>query len=160
VALLPLTRIDFYTLESDSPGDRFLLSCRLTERARADGLRVLIHCPDAESARHLDRLLWTYRQDSFLPHGLVGPANPELDLGLTPVLISADGKPEGEDQVLINLAAEVPPFFSRFERVCEPLDQDPDVTVAGRERFRYYRDRGYPLEHHRIRLQRSDPNLW
>jgi DNA polymerase-3 subunit chi len=146
-----MTRIDFYSLEPESPGDRFLLTCRLAERARAEGLRVLIHCPDPELARHLDRLLWTYRQDGFLPHGLVGPANPTLDLDLTPVLISLDGSPQGEDQVLINLAAEVPSFFSRFERVCEPIDQDPDVRSAGRERFRYYRDRGYPLEHHRLK---------
>ncbi len=155
-----MTRIDFYSLEPDSPGDRFLLTCRLAERARADELRVLIHCPDAELARHLDRLLWTYRQESFLPHGLVDPASPTLDLDLTPVLISRDGNPETEAQVLINLASEVPAFFSRFERVCEPVDQDPGVTAAGRQRFRYYRDRGYPLEHHRIRLQRSEPNAW
>jgi DNA polymerase III subunit chi len=155
-----MTRIDFYTLEPDSAGDRFLLSCRLAERVRTEGLRVLIYCPDNESARHLDRLLWTYRQDSFLPHGLVDPGNPKLDLEMTPILISRDGTPEAEDQVLINLAPEVPPFFSRFERVCEPLDQDPDITAAGRERFRFYRDRGYPLEHHRIRLQQSDPNAW
>lgn len=155
-----MTRIDFYTLEPDSAGDRFLLSCRLAERARGEGMRVLIYCPDPESARHLDRLLWTYRQDSFLPHGLVGPAFPDLDLGLTPVLISPDGNPEAEDQVLINLAPEAPAFFSRFERVCEPVDQDPDVTDAGRRRFRFYKDRGYPLEHHRIRLQQSDPSAW
>lgn len=155
-----MTRIDFYSLEPDSPGDRFLLTCRLAERARSAGLRVLIHCPDPELARHLDRLLWTYRQDSFLPHGLVGPANPSLDLELTPILISRDGAPEGEDQVLINLAPKAPPFFSRFERVCEPVDQDPNVKAAGRERFRYYRDRGYPLEHHSIRLQTSDPGAW
>ncbi len=155
-----MTRIDFYSLEPDSPGDRFLLTCRLAERARTEGLRVLIHCPDAESASRLDRLLWTYRQESFLPHGLVDPANPTLDLNLTPVLISRDGSPETEEQVLINLAPEVPAFFSRFERVCEPVDQDPGFKSAGRERFRYYRDRGYPLEHHQIRLQRNEPNAW
>jgi DNA polymerase-3 subunit chi len=155
-----MTRIDFYSLEADSPGDRFLLTCRLVERVRAEGLRVFIHCPEAELARHLDRLLWTYRQDSFLPHGVVGPVTPNLDLHLTPILISPDGTPECEDQVLINLAAEAPPFFSRFERVCEPIDGDPKVKSAGRERFRYYRDRGYPLQHHQIRLQRGDPGAW
>jgi DNA polymerase-3 subunit chi len=155
-----MTRIDFYSLEPDSPGDRFLLTCRLVERARAEGLRVFIHCPSTEVTRHLDRLLWTYRQDSFLPHGVVGSPSPNLDLALTPILISSDGTPEHEDQVLINLATEAPPFFSRFERVCEPIDEDPTVKAAGRERFRYYRDRGYPLAHHRIRLQRGDSGPW
>ena len=155
-----MTRIDFYTLEPDSPGDRFELACRLIERIRIDGLRILVHCPDDELARHLDRLLWTYRQDSFLPHGIVGQSSPPLDLALTPVLISRDGTPETEDQVLVNLAADGPIFFSRFERVCEPIDQDPAVRAAGRERFRFYRERGYALDHHQIRLQRDDSEVW
>lgn len=155
-----MTRIDFYILEPDSPGDLLILTCRLTERIHSEGLRILIHCPDADLARQLDRLLWTYRQDSFLPHGVVGPANPDLDLRQTPILISGNGSPETEDQVLINLATAVPPFFSRFERVCEPVGQEPELKSAGRERFRFYRDRGYPLGHHPIRLQAGDANAW
>ncbi|MCG6897902.1 MAG: DNA polymerase III subunit chi [Thiocapsa sp.] len=143
-----MTRIDFYSLEADSTGDRFLLTCRLVERIRTTDVRILIHCPDSEQARHLDRLLWTFRDESFLPHGLVGRSDPAL----TPILISADGNPVTEDQVLINLAPQVPAFFGRFERLCEPIDHDPAARLAGRQRFRYYRDRGYPLEHHQIRL--------
>ena len=143
-----MTRIDFYSLEPESRGDRFLLTCRLVERIRAKELRVLIHCPDSEQARHLDRLLWTFRQDSFLPHGLVGQTDPEL----TPVLISDDGRPETEHQVLLNLSFEIPGFLDRFGRACELIDHDPTARATGRERFRAYRERGYPLEHHRLRL--------
>lgn len=143
-----MTRIDFYSLESDSRGDRFLLTCRLVERIRANALRILIHCPNPEQAHHLDRLLWTFRQGSFLPHGLVGHTDAEL----TPVLIGDDGSPETENQVLINLSLEIPGFIDRFERVCELVDHDPAARTAARERFRDYRDRGYPLEHHQIRL--------
>lgn len=150
-----MTRIDFYVLKEGSRSDRFGLSCRLVDRiyrsAAAGGLppRVLIHCPDTAQARHLDQLLWSFREDSFLAHGLVGETDPEL----TPILISSDGQPEAEDQVLINLSAstEAPPFFSRFERLCEPLDHQPEVRQAGRKRYLYYRDCGYPLEHHQVR---------
>jgi DNA polymerase-3 subunit chi len=150
-----VTRVDFYVLKDGSRGDRFGLSCRLVERiyrsAPPGGQppRVLIHCPDADQARQLDRLLWSFREDSFLPHGLLGETDPEL----TPILISSDGQPEAEDQVLINLgtSAEAPPFFSRFERLCEPLDHDPEVRQAGRQRYLYYRDCGYPLAHHAVR---------
>ncbi len=142
-----MTRIDFYVLAAGARGDRLLLTCRLAERARADDQRVLIHCPDLSNARHLDRLLWTYRDQSFLPHGLVGETNPTL----TPVLISPNGEPATEDQVLINLSPEVPEFFARFERLCEPLDHDPAVRDAGRRRWKCYRDRGYDLKHHEVR---------
>ena len=72
-----MTRIDFYSLTEDSGGDRFLLTCRLVQRARGDGLRVYIETADAPTARQLDRLLWTFRDESFLPHGLVGETDPD-----------------------------------------------------------------------------------
>ncbi|MGA7980798.1 MAG: DNA polymerase III subunit chi [Chromatiaceae bacterium] len=143
-----MTRIDFYSLKQGSTGDRFLLTCRLVERIYGEGRRVFIHVASKEEARHLDKLLWTYRQQSFLPHGLMG----DTDNGLTPILIGHEGGPGEEDQVLINLTREVPDFFGRFERLAEPIDHEPAVRDAGRERYRYYRDRGYPLHHHEIQL--------
>lgn len=143
-----MPRIDFYTLEDDSRGDRFLLACRLLESIRRQDLRVLVYCPDLEQARHLDRLLWTYREDSFLPHGLVERVDPQW----TPILISRDGAPDSETAVLINLSSEIPSFHARFERLCELIDHDPQVRAAGRARFRAYREQGHALEHHRIRL--------
>lgn len=143
-----MTRIDFYSLEPDSSGDRFLLACRLLERIRTSGLRAVVLCPDRDQARHLDRLLWTFRDDSFLPHGLIGAVDPEL----TPILISSDGEPASETPVLLNLSNEVPAALDRFERLCEAIDNDAGVRSAGRERFREYRAKGYPLNHHQIRL--------
>jgi len=51
--------------------------------------------------------------------------------------------------VLVNLHAEPPPFFSRFERLAEIVGVD-DVP-AGRERFRFYRERGYEMRTHDLR---------
>lgn len=147
-----MPRVDFYILEPDSQGDRLLLACRLTERIRAAALRILIHCPDREQARHLDRLLWTFRQDSFLPHGLIGAVDPKF----TPVLIgdadSPDSDSQSENQALINLSFTIPDGSDRFARLCEPIDRDPAGRAAGRARFRVYRERGYPLAHHPLRL--------
>jgi len=143
-----MTRIDFYTLAADSSGDRFIFTCRLLERIRAEGLRVLVYCPESEWARHLDRLLWTFREDGFLPHGLVG----QVDAEFTPVLIGADQRPPVPTEVLVNLALTPPDDLSPFARVCEPLDQTPSVLEAGRARYRHYRQLGHPLEHHQVRL--------
>jgi DNA polymerase-3 subunit chi len=143
-----VTRVDFYTLDERSGGDRFLLACRLVERIHGAGHRIYIQVADSEQARHLDRLLWTFKQQSFLPHGLASEADREL----TPILIGYDGDPGKESQVLINLSAKVPAFFGSFERLCELIDQDATVREAGRKRYAYYRDRGYLLHHHQIRL--------
>lgn len=154
-----MTRIDFYSLDAGSRGDRFLLTCRLVERIHQPGPggqsgpgdrptpRIHIQLSDPVQVERLDRLLWTFEDQSFLPHGRLGQIDPDL----TPILIGAEPLSD-HDQVLINLDLAVPPAFARFERLCEPLDTDPAVTTAGRERYRFYRDRGYPLHHHQIHL--------
>ncbi|AGA91059.1 DNA polymerase III, chi subunit [Thioflavicoccus mobilis 8321] len=142
------TRVSFYSLAEDAPGDRFQLACRLVERIYAAGLRVYILAASDQEARHLDRLLWTFREQSFIPHGLKG----ETDADLTPILIGWDADPGDARAVLINLSGRVPERLERFERLCEAVDQDPAIRDAARERFRHYRRAGLSLEHHQIRL--------
>lgn len=143
-----MPRVDFYLLKGNAGGDRLGLTCRLVERIRGQDSppRILIHCPNEGLAESLDRLLWTYREDSFLPHGRVG----ETDAALTPILISADGTPSGENLVLINLGEQPPANYQEYERVCEPLDQDPAVRSAGRKRYAQYRDQGCELHYHEL----------
>jgi DNA polymerase III subunit chi len=143
-----VTRIDFYTLTEDSPGDRLLLTCRLVQRAHGEGLRVYIETPDDQTARTLDQLLWTFREDSFLPHGLVG----ETDAEITPILIGRGPGPSESAQVLVNLGFEVPVAMGGYDRLLEPIDHDPEVRTAGRRRYARYKALGYAPLHHKVRL--------
>ena len=65
-----MTRIDFYLPGAGARDNRFGLACRLADKAYHQGRRVYLHAASAEQARHLDRLLWTFRDQSFVPHGL------------------------------------------------------------------------------------------
>jgi DNA polymerase-3 subunit chi len=141
-----MTQVDFYIMGDQASGDRFQLACRIVDKAWQQGHRVYLHTNTDAESRHLDKLLWTQREDSFIPHGLMS----ESDSNLTPVLIGHGQQAGDEHDVLINLAAEVPPFFSRFSRVAELIDKDPRVREAGRQRFRTYRDRGYTLNTHNL----------
>jgi DNA polymerase-3 subunit chi len=141
-----MARVDFYILPGEAASARDLLSCRLAEKACKMGHKVYLHTDSEGHARQLDELLWTFRPGSFLPHALlrdVPPVPPMILIG------SGDAEPPVSD-VLINLAAAVPPFFDRFERVAEIVDQAPEVKQAGRERFRYYRERGCEPESHKM----------
>lgn len=140
-----MTRVDFYVLKDHGPQLRQRYACRLAEKAYALGHRVHIHTDSPQAARQLDELLWTFSPGSFVPHE-VEPASGE-DCAVT---IGHAAEPPGPHAVLINLATEVPVFFSRYERVAEVLDEEPAVREAGRERYRFYRDRGYELNHHEI----------
>ena len=66
---------------------------------------------------------------------------------LTPVLIGWGEEPTG-DEVLINLADQVPKFIGRFDRVAEIIVGERKDD--GRERYKFYRDCGYPLHHHEL----------
>ena len=142
-----MTQVDFYVLGSSTGGNRYLVACRIADKAWQQGHRVLINTGSREDARHMDRLLWTFRDQSFIPHGLIETAKPALN----PILIGGSGDAGDEHDVLVNLAEEVPSFFSRFARVAECVDNDASVRQSGRRRFRYYRDHGYPLKTHELK---------
>jgi DNA polymerase-3 subunit chi len=141
-----VTRVDFYLL-GDGHGDRGPLTCRLAEKIWKLGHRVYLHAPDAASAHELDELLWVFSQGSFVPHG-VHPGNDAGDEH--PVLIGHTEPPSNWSDVLINLAPEVPEWFSRFTRVAEVVGPNEDDKARGRDRYRFYRERGYPLETHNL----------
>jgi DNA polymerase-3 subunit chi len=144
-----VTQVDFYILGSDSDDARLRLACKIVEKATQLDHHVFIHSASDAEAAALDELLWTFSQGSFIPHRVVhapieGPP-PE------PVLIGVNQAPgAGRWDVLINLAAEVPEFFSRYERVAEVVDADAVRREQSRERYRFYRDRGYKLNTHQV----------
>ncbi len=139
-----MTQVDFYILDEKAPRSRALFACRLTEKAFGLGHRVYLHAGSEGAARELDDLMWTFRDGSFLPHALTSDGED------APVHIGHGVEPGEGFHLLINLAAEVPAFFSRFERVAEVVDGDETQKAKGRERFRFYKDRGYPLETHKL----------
>ena len=142
-----MTRVDFYVLPGSEAMQRAQFACRLTDKAYRLGHQVYIHTESAEQSEQIDKLLWTFQQNSFIPHCL----HPEAGEALPPVMLGHDAEPDQQLQVLINLATDVPLFFSRFERVAELVDQQPEVKQRGRDRYKFYRDRGYPLESHTIK---------
>lgn len=135
-----MTEVDFYTHVSD----RSQVACVLAAKAVERGLRVLIHTPDAEATGAMERLLWTYQPLSFVPH-----CRGDHRLApVTPVVI--DHLPENidRDDVLINLHPETPRFFSRFHRLVEIVGLEGEDRQAARERYKFYRDRGYEIRTH------------
>lgn len=139
-----MTHIDFYLSGKQTQDDNNRIACRLADKAFRLGHRIYIYTGDGDTTRHLDQLLWTFSAGSFLPHTLT------LDSGNndTPVYIGHEQPPSGFEDVLISLAPEVPTFFSRFERVADVVGTSSNEKQLARERYRYYRDRGYELETH------------
>jgi DNA polymerase-3 subunit chi len=143
-----MTRVDFYVLPEAEDVGPVLLACRLCEKAAGDGLKVHVHVPDAALAEDIDAALWSFRQGSFIAHERSGGAEPPSPLAA--VTIGAGEPPTTHQDVLINLADGVPPFFSRCERVLEIVSGDTEARARSRDRFKFYRERGYELQTHKL----------
>jgi len=143
-------QVDFYILEATAEREWLRTACRLAEKAWQKGHRIFIHSDSTQIARSLDDMLWTYRQDSFLPHALYGERLDAAVDSLEPVLVG-DGtaQPESID-VLINLAEAVPAFVEKSTRVAEIVAGGESARRAGRERYRQYRQRGFPIQQHHL----------
>ncbi len=138
-----MTRIAFYVGQSSSLQARLRLVCKLVEKAWAQSLYTHIHTDSLQTTEYLDDLLWTYNDIGFIPHAVA----PCQDKTCT-IQISHDWEPLENCKFLINLSNSVPEFFSRFERMAEVLDQEQKVLLAGRQRYQFYRDRGYTLDYY------------
>ncbi|MGQ0656148.1 MAG: DNA polymerase III subunit chi [Betaproteobacteria bacterium] len=135
-----MTQIDFYF----NAGDRLQVACRLAGKALAQGKRMLIYASDPELLSRIDKLLWTWPAVGFVPHcRLDDPLAPD-----TPVLLAGDERTPERPEVLLNLAAGCPPHFASFERLLEVVPADEPEREAGRERYRFYKRRGYRIAHH------------
>ena len=137
-----MTQIDFHV---NAPS-KLMYACRLARKAYGSGARLVVYAADETVLAAFDRLLWTFSPLDFIPHCRVtdGLAN------VTPVHLvgPADAERCIHHDLIVNLDADEPAFFSRFERMIEIVAADADDLDAGRLRWKYYKDRGYPLSRH------------
>lgn len=141
-----MTRVDFYLVADEAADARPTTVCRLADKAFRLGKRVYIHTADTAEAKHLDRLLWTFSAGSFVPHALCAEA---LDPP-PPVLIGPEPPPTACNDVLIALTPQAPEFYARFTRVADVVGAGETDKQQGRERFRFYRERGAPPQTHHL----------
>ncbi len=170
-----MTKVDFYT----GVEDKLRTACKLSHKAVESGKRVHLYSPDEATTLTLDALLWSYPTTAFLPHC----RSDEQGANEMPVVLahptknstvsknSASGENSVPDEnfihsktfphneVLISLHSTCLPFFSRFERVIEIVGLDAADTHTGRERFSFYRDRGYEMRHFDLRSKTVRPKV-
>ena len=134
-----MTRIDFYQLNPARHGYDQVV-CKLCQKAWENRQPTLLLTQNPEQSRMLDQKLWTFVDDSFVPHDCDNDAD-----FVTPILIHDNPDPAGERRLLINLTPSVPAYFAQFERVIELVTEDNKHQA--RANYSYYKERGYPLKH-------------
>ena len=141
-------RVDFYVLKRADSKARNLFACRLAEKAYLKQHQVLMLTGDESAARELDELLWTFNDDSFVPHAVCRSGEP-VD-PWTPVYIGTDPDVTLRPDLVLNMAGCAPDSLQRFTRIAEIIDADEERKRLGRDRFKIYRDAKIPLETHQF----------
>lgn len=141
-----MTQIDFYVLPQTTLEARLDFACRLAETINRKGYRLHLHTQDEATAQEVDDALWTFRPESFLPHALLHEASED-----EAITIGWDTPPRPGIEVLLNLADNVPDWFSRFERIAEIINQHQQVLTAKRQCWSLYKSRGYPVKAHHLK---------
>ena len=144
---MPDPRVTFYILADGDERTRRTYACRLIEKAYLQDHQVVVRLGPGEDPGEFDELLWRFSDRSFVPHEIAGSAAGEPG---APVRLAPGDDPGGPADVLVNLGQDVPPWFSRYARVAELVGGDEAARQAGRDRFRFYRDRGIEPETHQL----------
>jgi DNA polymerase-3 subunit chi len=134
-----VAEIGFYHLLT-TPIERALP--RLLERARALGYRIVVRAASSERVEHLNTLLWTWDEASFLAHGSARDGNPASQ----PIWLS-DGQdnPNGATMLVLLDGVEAEDVSS-FARCADFFDGNDDAAVASaRERWRRAAASGHTL---------------
>lgn len=142
-----LPKVNFYILSSQTEQGRQLFACKLAEKAFRLGYKTYILTNSMQQAQQMDKLLWTFRANSFVPHEIFQDSLPSI---ANTVIIGTQQAPAPWQHTLINLSTEYPEDIMQSEQVFELLDNDENQKQAGRRRYRHYQTLGITPNTHKM----------
>lgn len=142
-----MAKVDFYVLDRVDEHSRFVLACKLAEKAWRLNNRIHIAAHSKAQAEKLDEMLWTFRDGSFVPHDLIETnANSPITIGSHESAVVVDT----ERDLLITLCDEIPDTAASFPRIAEIVTSEENCRLKGRQRFTQYREQAHTMETHKL----------
>lgn len=134
-----MTRVLFYS----NLTDKHAAIAVLVQRALAKRHLVTIMAEGEREANVCSQSLWQHRDTSFLSNVLASDSLAQK----TPVVVDWQENQLCQDDILINLSQSQLTVFSRFKQLIELVGTDEQEKVVARQRYKFYRDRGYEVRH-------------
>src|SRR5947208_2977367 len=133
-----MTEVLFYHLQRQ-PLEKVLPS--LLEKSLERGWRVIVQAASEERVDALDAHLWTYREDTFLPHGTWR----EPDAREQPILLTIrEDNPNGAGVRFLVDGAPLPADAEAYQRIVMLFDgEDPDAVDMARGYWKETKDKGF-----------------
>lgn len=134
--------VEFYVIENANEQQTYVALCSLIEKWYANGHTIAIVCSSEKNAAALDQLLWTFNDQSFVPHALF-----KEEHSASPVLLySTHAAINSSVDVLINLSDMALTSTKPLKLLIEIVFPDQTMQQLARDRYKLYRDAGYPLK--------------
>ncbi|CAH1673797.1 MAG: DNA polymerase III subunit chi [Chelatococcus sp.] len=135
-----MTEVLFYHLQRQ-PLEAVLPT--LVEKSLERGWRVAIESPERERLAALDDHLWTYREESFLPHGT--EADPDASSQPVVLTTSPDNPNDASVRFLVD-GATLSVEAARYDRIVVLFDGNDDEALAeARGQWRVAREQGFDV---------------
>jgi DNA polymerase-3 subunit chi len=133
-----MTEVLFYHLQRQ-PLEAVLPT--LIAKSLERGWRAVVHATGEERLAALDDHLWTFADESFLPHG----TDKDPDPAGHPVLLTlSDGNRNGANVRFLVDGAAFPATAESYERIIVLFDgNDPDALAGAREQWRSVKAAGH-----------------
>ena len=139
-----MTEVFFYHLERAALED---VLPDLLEKTRDRGWKALVRTGSDERVTALDSRLWTYRDDSFLPHGVARDAHAAEQ----PILLtSGAGNPNGAEVLFLVDGAAAGEWSDKLiadaARIVLIFDgRDPEALETAREEWKRAKSSGHEV---------------
>ncbi|HTQ98939.1 MAG TPA: DNA polymerase III subunit chi [Candidatus Acidoferrum sp.] len=141
-----MAKVNFYLLKQDSLQAVLALCCKLAEQQARQGQQVFILADSGETAQDMDRLLWSFTPDSFVPHVLAGDAL----AGQTEVIIGVSATDAGNATCILNLGTEPVAVHAGLNAIAEFVPNDETAKAQSRVRWNHYKQLGHELQLHQL----------
>ncbi len=124
-------------------------ACRLLRKAHRQAVRAWVTAPEA-TLTELDKALWTFEPQEFVPHVTVRSANLSGAQKRAPLWLSTAARTlPGAPDVVVNLGADAPQASAPWARLIEIVPEEGEWLAAARQRWRQYEQWGWAITHHR-----------
>jgi DNA polymerase-3 subunit chi len=134
-----MTDIRFYHMEQATLDQALPM---IVMKAWQSGENVMVRVPDKREASRLNDLLWSFRGDSFIPHGMDGDKHADQQ----PVFVTVNDENVNEANILILTHGCTHPSVGDFKMTCEMLDGRVESQITdARSRWKTYKDDGHDL---------------
>lgn len=144
------TDVRFYHLQRQRLEEALPL---LVEKAFQAGLRLHIRLDNEETSNLLDKALWTYKNDSFLPHAKAGKGEADLQ----PIILSLTDENKNDATALLVVNASEFALGDEYRRCLYMFDgRDETIVAKAREDWKSLKTKGLEMSY----WQQRDNGGW